>query len=167
MTINERIKAVRKEKRWSQAHLASILGITQSGVSYMEQNGSTVSDQTIKSLCMAIPGLNESWLRTGTGPMYVQSDSFDLTQYVLDRNGDPLELEIIKAYFALPKEIRQTVLDHFRKCLSSSLSSPAPAPTVDELEAEYKKRNSLSASSSQTSNLSSSTTDVEKAAGDQ
>lgn len=165
MTINDRIKAVRKEKRWSQAHLASILGITQSGVSYMEQNGSTVSDQTVKSLCMAIPGLNESWLRTGTGPMYIQSDSFDLTQYVLDRDGDPLELEVIKAYFTLPKDIRQSVLDHFRKRLSSSLFSPAPAPTVDELEAEYKKRHSSSASST-TSNASSTTTDAEKAAGD-
>lgn len=164
MTINERVKAVRKERRWSQSHLASILGITQSGVSYMEQNGSTVSDQTIKSLCMAVPGLNESWLRTGTGPMYTQSSSFDLTQYILERDGDPLELEIIKAYLTLPKDIRQAVLDHFKKCLSQSLSSPAPAPTVEELEEEYKKRHSASASTT-ASNVSSTTTDG-KAAGD-
>lgn len=165
MTINERVKAVRKERRWSQSHLASILGITQSGVSYMEQNGSTVSDQTIKSLCMAVPGLNESWLRTGTGPMYTQSSSFDLTQYILERDGDPLELEIIKAYLTLPKDIRQAVLDHFKKCLSQSLSSPAPAPTVEELEEEYIKRHSASASTT-ASNVSSTTTDAEKAAGD-
>ncbi len=166
MTINERVKAVRKERRWSQSHLASILGITQSGVSYMEQNGSTVSDQTIKSLCMAVPGLNESWLRTGTGPMYIQSSSFDLTQYILERDGDPLELEIIKAYLTLPKDIRQAVLDHFKKCLSQSLSSPAPAPTVEELEEEYIKRHSASASTT-ASNVSSTTTDAEKAAGEQ
>lgn len=166
MTINERVKAVRKERRWSQSHLASILGITQSGVSYMEQNGSTVSDQTIKSLCMAVPGLNESWLRTGTGPMYTQSSSFDLTQYILERDGDPLELEIIKAYLTLPKDIRQAVLDHFKKCLSQSLSSPAPAPTVEELEEEYIKRHSASASTT-ASNVSSTTTDAEKAAGEQ
>lgn len=166
MTINERVKAVRKERRWSQSHLASILGITQSGVSYMEQNGSTVSDQTIKSLCMAVPGLNESWLRTGTGPMYTQSSSFDLTQYILERDGDPLELEIIKAYLTLPKDIRQAVLDHFKKCLSQPLSSPAPAPTVEELEEEYIKRHSASASTT-ASNVSSTTTDAEKAAGEQ
>ena len=166
MTINERVKAVRKERRWSQSHLASILGITQSGVSYMEQNGSTVSDQTIKSLCMAVPGLNESWLRTGTGPMYTQSSSFDLTQYILERDGDPLELEIIKAYLTLPKDIRQSVLDHFKKCLSQSLSSPAPAPTVEELEEEYKKRHSASASTTD-STAFSTTTYAEKAAGDQ
>lgn len=166
MTINERVKAVRKERRWSQSHLASILGITQSGVSYMEQNGSTVSDQTIKSLCMAVPGLNESWLRTGTGPMYTQSSSFDLTQYILERDGDPLELEIIKAYLTLPKDIRQAVLDHFKKRLSQSLSSPAPAPTVEELEEEYIKRHSASASTT-ASNVSSTTTDAEKAAGEQ
>lgn len=164
MTINERIKAVRKEQHWSQAHLASLLGVTQSGISYMEQNGSTVSDQTIKSLCMAIPGLNESWLRTGSGPMYTKNNSFDLTQYALDRGCDALELEILKAYFTLPKDIRQAALDHFKKCLFSPSSSPAPAPTVEELEEEYKKRHSASAST--TTSNASSTTDAEKAAGD-
>lgn len=166
MNINQRIRHLRKSVLGlNQRQFASDLGMAQTGVSGMEQDGATVTDRVIKSICLTY-NVNEEWLRDGTGPMQSQSNSFDLTQYVLDRDGDPLELEIIKAYFTLPKDIRQAVLDHFRKRLSSSLFSPAPAPTVDELEAEYKKRNSLSASSSQTSNLSSSTTDG-KAAGEE
>lgn len=165
MTINKRIKAIRKERHWSQTHLASILGVTQGGVSYMEQDGSTVSEQTIKSLCMAIPGLSESWLKTGSGPMYIENSSFDLTQYALDRGCDALELEILKAYFSLPKDIRKAALDHFKKCLATPSPVPAPDQSVEELEAEYKKRHSSSASST-TSNASSTTTGAERAAGD-
>ena len=51
MTINERIKLLRKEKGLTQKTLASTLGITQSGVSFLEQEGSSVSDQTIKLIC--------------------------------------------------------------------------------------------------------------------
>lgn len=165
LTINKRIKAIRKERHWSQTHLASILGVTQGGVSYMEQDGSTVSEQTIKSLCMAIPGLSESWLKTGSGPMYIENSSFDLTQYALDRGCDALELEILKAYFSLPKDIRKAALEHFKKCLATPSPVPAPDQSVEELEEEYKKRHSASASTTD-STASSTTTDAEKAAGD-
>ena len=48
MTINERIKYFRKEiEKKSQKQFAEDLGVTQSGVSYMEQQGSTVADQTM------------------------------------------------------------------------------------------------------------------------
>lgn len=161
MTINKRIKAIRKERHWSQAHLASLLGVTQGGVSYMEQDGSTVSEQTIKSLCMAIPGLSESWLKTGDGPMYIENSSFNLTQYALDRGCDPLELELLKAYFSLPQEIRKAALDHFRKSLSTP--SSAPAQSVEDLEEEYKKRHSASALTTD-STASSSTIEENMAA---
>lgn len=165
MNINQRIRHLRKSVLGlNQRQFASDLGMAQTGVSGMEQDGATVTDRVIKSICLTY-NVNEEWLRDGTGPMQSQSNSFDLTQYVLDRDGDPLELEIIKAYFTLPKDIRQAVLDHFRKRLSSSLFSPAPAPTVEELEEEYKKRHSASASTT-TSNAFSITTDAEKAAGD-
>lgn len=163
-TLNERIRLVRKHFSLSQKDFADQLGLSQRSISWGEQPGNNVPDSTVKSICMAF-SINEDWLRTGSGPMQVKKDSFDLTQYVLEHGGDPLEFEIIKAYFSMPKDIRQSVLDHFRKRLSSSLSSPAPAPTVEELEEEYKKRHSSSASST-TSNASSTTTAAEKAAGD-
>lgn len=165
-SIASRIIKIADDNRLNKSEFARRINVTPAYISKLsKQPDSVPSDRTISDICRVF-NVNEEWLRSGTGPMYLPSNSFDLTQYVLEREGDPLELEIIKAYFTLPKDIRQAVLDHFRKRLSSALSSPAPAPTVDDLEAEYKKRNSLSASSSQTSNLSSSITDAEKAAGD-
>lgn len=164
-TLNDRIRLARKHLSLSQKDFADQLGLSQRSISWSEQSGNNVPDSTIKSICMAF-SISEEWLRDGTGPMQSKSNSFDLTQYVLDRDGDPLELEIIKAYLTLPKDIRQAVLDHFKKCLTSSPSSPAPVQSVEDLEAEYKKRNSASASTT-TSNASSITIDAEKAAGEQ
>lgn len=165
MSINERIRYLRKSVLGlNQRRFASDLGMAQTGVSGMEQDGATVTDRVIKSICLTY-NVNEEWLRYGTGPVQSKDSSFDLAQYISDRGGDPLDLEIIKAYLTLPKDIRQAVLDHFRKCLSSSSPSPAPDQSVEELEEEYKKRNSASAST-MGSTPSSTTTGAGKAAGD-
>jgi len=161
-TLNDRIRLIRKHLSLSQKEFADQLGLSQRSVSWSEQPGNNVPDSTVKSICLAF-SINEEWLRFGTGSMNTKSSSFDLEQYVLDHGGDALEYEILKTYFSLPKEIRKSAIQHF---LTSALSSsPAPSQSVEELEAEYKKRHSASVSRT-ASNASSTTTDAEKAAGD-
>lgn len=133
MTINERIKFLRKEKGLTQKTLASTLGITQSGVSFLEQEGSSVSDQTIKLICTVF-GVREEWLRTGEGEMYSSTELFSLDRFVAERGATELELAIVKAYFELDPAIRQTVLEHFRARLTAD---------PDELEAEAVKQEYL------------------------
>lgn len=133
MTINERIKFLRKEKGLTQKTLASTLGITQSGVSFLEQEGSSVSDQTIKLICTVF-GVREEWLRTGEGEMYNQGELFSLDRFVAERGVTELELAIVKAYFELDPAIRQTVLEHFKARLAAD---------PDELEAEAVKQEYL------------------------
>lgn len=133
MTINERIKFLRKEKGLTQKTLASTLGITQSGVSFLEQEGSSVSDQTIKLICTVF-GVREEWLRTGEGEMYNQGELFSLDRFVAERGATELELAIVKAYFELDPAIRQAVLEHFRAHLTAD---------PDELEAEAVKQEYL------------------------
>ena len=133
MTINERIKFLRKEKGLTQKTLASTLGITQSGVSFLEQEGSSVSDQTIKLICTVF-GVREEWLRTGEGEMYNQGELFSLDRFVAERGATELELAIVKAYFELDPAIRQAVLEHFKARLTAD---------PDELEAEAVKQEYL------------------------
>lgn len=133
MTINERIKFLRKEKGLTQKTLASTLGITQSGVSFLEQEGSSVSDQTIKLICTVF-GVREEWLRTGEGEMYSSAELFSLDRFVAERGATELELAIVKAYFELDPAIRRTVLEHFQAHLTAD---------PDELEAEAVKQEYL------------------------
>lgn len=164
-SIASRIIKIAEDNHLNKSEFARRINVTPAYISKLsKQPDSVPSDRTISDICRVF-NINEEWLRTGTGSMYLPSNSFDLTQYALDRGCDALELEILKAYFSLPKDIRKAALEHFKKCLSIPSSAPAPAQSVEDLEEEYKKRNSASAST-MGSTPSSTTTGAGKAAGD-
>ena len=138
MTINERIKFLRKEKGLNQKQSASLLGITQSGASYMEQPGNNVSDSSIKSIC-TICNVNEEWLRSGIEPIHIEPDTFSLDEFVKQRGATDLELQIVKLYFDLDTNTRKMLVSHFRSGLAAAVNeNPAliVPDTPEELEAE-------------------------------
>ena len=141
MTINERIKMFRKSKKLSQKQFALSLGVPQAGVSYMEQDGSTVSDASIKTIC-SVYGLNEEWLRSGTEPMVDQSDTFSLDQYLQEKGCSALEISVVKSYFQLDSKTRQAVFDFFRSRLDAAkerlAAEMAPPPEAAMLPLELK-----------------------------
>lgn len=159
MTINERIKHFRKNVlHLNQRQFAADLGMAQTGVSTMEQEGATITDRVVKAICLAY-NLNEDWVRYGTEPMYIQQPTFSLDQFVRDHQGTDLEIEIMKAYFELDPDVRKTVLDHFKARFSAAAQAETAAsePSVEDLEAEYKK--SVLGSARNTGSIASSTTE--------
>ncbi|MEY8517236.1 helix-turn-helix transcriptional regulator [Lachnospiraceae bacterium 29-84] len=147
MTINERIRHFRKNVlHINQRQFAADLGMAQTGVSGLEQDGATVTDRAIKSICMAF-NLNEDWLRNGTEPMYIQAPTFSLDNFVRQHGGTELELDIMKAYFELEPDTRAMLVQHFKERLTASRaeSSEISGMTVEEAEAEYIKSRSKTA----------------------
>ena len=71
--MNTRIRKLRKELGLSQRELAEKIGMKQNAISYMEKNGATVTDQNIKAICSQCK-VNETWLRTGSGSMFLEED---------------------------------------------------------------------------------------------
>lgn len=138
MTINDRIKYFRKEiKGINQKEFAKALGVTQSGVSYMEQKGSTVADSSIKAIC-SVFNVNEEWLRNGTEPMFVQAATFSLDDFAKSKGATLLELEIIKTYFELDPEIRKAALSFFKSKLASAIASD-PGLLLPDTSEEMEK----------------------------
>ena len=68
--MNERIKALRKELKMSQDVFAEKLGLTKNYISLVENGNRKLSEQSIKVLC-SILNVNEEWLRTGNGEMFI------------------------------------------------------------------------------------------------
>ena len=114
ITLNERIKELRKRSGLSQKGLAEKIGISQRSVSWGEQPGNNVPDSTIKTICMAF-NVNEDWVRYGTEPMYIQPDTFSLDNFIKEKGGTELEKEIVKTYFELDPEIRRTAVEFFKR----------------------------------------------------
>lgn len=68
-SVNARIKAVRKEKGLKQAEFGKLIGLTQGGVSYIEQEGTTITKQNITIICQKFR-VRREWLTNGEGEMF-------------------------------------------------------------------------------------------------
>lgn len=74
---NQRFRKLREELNKTQTEWASIMGISRSGVTAIESGQRNVTDKHMKLLCVEpIDGkyINEEWLRTGEGEMFVEID---------------------------------------------------------------------------------------------
>lgn len=69
MTINKRMKAVRKALRMTQEEFGKRLGITYAAVSMTERELNGVSGQNIQAMVREFH-VNEEWLKTGEGEMF-------------------------------------------------------------------------------------------------
>lgn len=73
LPMNDRIRELRKVLNLSQREFAEKIGLKQNAISYMEKNGSTVTEQNIKTICSQF-SVNENWLRTGSGKMFLENE---------------------------------------------------------------------------------------------
>lgn len=74
-TINERIRKVVELSGLSKTAFAQKINVSQQYISKLVNNG-TPSDRTISDICREF-GVNEIWLRTGVGEMFMQLDRAD------------------------------------------------------------------------------------------
>lgn len=74
--INDRFKYLRTHLNKSQEEFGKIIGISKSGVSDIENKRRNVTEQHIKFLIIET-NVNENWLRTGRGDMFIQLDKED------------------------------------------------------------------------------------------
>lgn len=142
MEIYERIRELRKNHlKMSMEAFGNTLGVSRDTINNIEHNRLARPDQKLslyKLICSEF-NVSEDWLLNGTGPMYVEPDTFNLDDFVHSHNATDFELEIVKTYFELDPEIRQAVISHFKKRLSGSGGSAADdiPDTPEELEAQY------------------------------
>lgn len=144
MTINERVKYFRKNiLRISQEKFASALGMKQTGVSYMEREGSTVTDQTIKTICLNYH-VSENWLRNGQEPVFYQSNPSSLDEYAKRHGATALELQIVKAYFELDPDTRSMLLELLQRLknnFTDSFFDVIISPKGKTIEAQKNAQN--------------------------
>lgn len=73
MTINERVRQLRKSLNLSQEEFGTSIGLTKSGVSNIENGIRGVSDRHVKLLINSF-NVNYDWLVYGEGEMFLDGD---------------------------------------------------------------------------------------------
>lgn len=68
--MNERLKELRTTLGITLEEFGKRIGITRSAVGHLEKGSRNLTEQTLKSICREF-GVNEEWLRTGEGEMFV------------------------------------------------------------------------------------------------
>ncbi len=117
MEISERLKAVRKKIGKTQQELADALNLKQNTIATYEMGRTTPSDRTIADICR-LYNVNEDWLRTGEGNMFIELAPDEELENIFDKihfSGDETIRAIIRTYWALSDRdkavVRQVILE--------------------------------------------------------
>lgn len=101
MTVNERIREVRKSHNLTMDKFGERIRISKVSVSRIESGINNPSDQTLSLICREF-NISEEWLRHGTGDMYIKSD-YRLAMYVseITDGDDDFIKDLIEVYMEL------------------------------------------------------------------
>lgn len=153
--MNERIKKLRKALDLTQQELADRIGIKRNSYANYETGRNTPIDAIIISICREF-NVNEAWLRTGEGNMFIEMPEEDLYSKAaasLLKDDNALAIEGLKLYYSLRPEEKEAVenyilqlADLIREHRSKQVESvPVTNMTVEEAEAAYIKSRSKDA----------------------
>ncbi len=110
MTIGNRIRLIRKQAGLNQTEFGAKIGLKQTAIGLYENDQRGVADRTILLICEKF-GINETWLRTGNGEMFVEDDNTLLAQLSKQYNLDDFSRRFIETYIKLPEAQRKAVTD--------------------------------------------------------
>ena len=87
--MNERLKRLRKTLGLSQEEMGKKIGVGKTSISKLESGENNPSERTVLLICTTF-NVNESWLRTGEGEMFIQRTR---NQQITDFLGDLIKEE--------------------------------------------------------------------------
>lgn len=117
--MKDRIKKVRKDNKLTQKEFAEKLGIKQNTVASYEMGRIGISDSVIISICREF-GINEEWLRDGTGEMYhIVEDKLSTYLAQIAKGDDDFIKDIIKVYMELDTTSKEALKELTNKMIEN------------------------------------------------
>ena len=143
--LKERLKALRKELRLTQQEFADRVGISRGNIGAYEVGKNAPSDAVISLICREFH-VNEEWLRTGNGEMFVEEtpDEEFMRMAKAVASGDTETDRMIRRtlmYFYEMDDLGRKTLMNFVKYISGNDEPSGGAEhfpaTPEELEEKY------------------------------
>ena len=120
---NSRIKEVRKAKGLSQAAFGAPFGANRDMINNVENGRAAVSDIMVSSICRTYD-VNEHWLRTGEGEMFVQiarsDEVMDFVGRAMIGEESNFKQRFLLALARLPEERWEDIEDFARQITAES-----------------------------------------------
>jgi len=139
--MGERLKKLRENLKFTQQEFADRLKIKRGTLASYEINRNEPIDAVIALICLKF-NVNEAWLRTGEGNMFVAPNAISFDEFAKKHNATDLEMEILRAYFELDPDIRQKLISHFKSRFSNATNEQSASTETnlyDEIESLQKR----------------------------
>lgn len=134
MSINDRVREVRNALNLTQKEFGQKITLAQTYLSQIENGDRDVTEKIFKIICLQF-SVNEKWLRTGVGEMFIEDDNVLLSQLSKQYNLDDFSRKFIETYINLP-ESHRAVIKSFASALAVEAADelgvdPAPEVSID------------------------------------
>lgn len=139
MTINERVKMVRKELGLNQTDFGKRIAIAQGYLTNVENGRRDVTEKTIRLICLEF-NVSENWLRTGEGEMFIESDSTIVSQLSSEYGLDAFEKAMINGFLKMKPEQRAMLKEWVKSAMCEVFDNEQ---AYKEFREEYDKGRAL------------------------
>ena len=112
--MKNRFCMIRKESGLTQELFAKRIGLTKNFVSLIENGRRDPSDRTINDVCREF-GVNEEWLRTGKGNMYLELSKDEYIAEFIGRILKDKEDSFKKRYVAMLSKLDEDGWEALKK----------------------------------------------------
>ena len=136
--IGERIKEVRKALGMNQTDFAARLGSVQNTITGYETGRRVPSNQVIASICREFR-VNEDWLRTGAGEMFVPTPASIVDELAEEYHLCPEAQAMVEKFIALDEETQLAVFDFMCSVVDEIRGTSRADQLRDELERQLTK----------------------------
>ena len=107
--IDERIRAIRKDKGLTMQAFGESIGMSKASISGIESGKNGPSEQTIRLIC-SVYKVDYFWLKEGKGSMYLD-DTYNLVDEIaIEQNLDPDTTRTLKRLLRLSPDSQKIVL---------------------------------------------------------
>lgn len=120
--MKEQLKKLRKHLDMTQQAFADKIGMKQNTIAQYEMGRTTPSDAIVFSICREF-GVNENWLRTGDGEMFIDvpvEDEYFKAATQISKSGDKFAMQSIIEYWKLDDVSKEVLRDYIYKIAEKS-----------------------------------------------
>lgn len=128
--MNERLKELRKYLELPQSAFGKKIGITGGGISLLEKGKRNLTDQMILAICREF-NVNEEWLRTGDGEMFLDLTEDEFTKAAAKLSQDPFVRSLIIEYWKLDENSKDLFRSFIHK-LSDGMRGQEESAVTEE-----------------------------------
>ena len=107
--IDERIRAIRKDKGLTMQAFGESIGMSKASISGIESGKNGPSEQTIRLIC-SVYKVDYFWLKDGKGNMYLDDTDNLVDEIAIEQNLDPDTTRTLKRLLRLSPDSQKIVL---------------------------------------------------------